>query len=139
MLRTQSPTVGFSHGWLSKKTTLHPLTLSFKYLLNRKLCFPSWGFQVSETEIWENLANFKCWGLKNQASNMPFQIIQFFKYTLVIGLFEFLMSCCQLWIFLLNSVTITSACIGLWNAYCVIWYEGSSKSIHTSFFFNSIY
>ena len=78
MLRTQSPNVGLSHGWLSKKSTLHPLTLSFKYLINRKLNFPSWGFQESEIEVWENLANFKYWGLKNQASIMPLQMISFF-------------------------------------------------------------
>ena len=68
MLRTHSPNVGFSHGWLSKKTSLHPLTLSFKYLIHRKLSFPSWRFKVPETEVWENLANFNCWGVKNQAS-----------------------------------------------------------------------
>jgi hypothetical protein len=99
MLRTLHPNVGLPHGWLSKMTTLHPLMLSFKYLINRKLSFPSWGFQVSETGIWENLANFKYWGLKNQASIMPFQMIIFFKYTLVIWLVEVLMSCCKLWFF----------------------------------------
>jgi hypothetical protein len=97
ILETQSPNARFSHGWLSKKTSPHPLTLSIKYLINKKLSFPSWGFKVSVTAARENLVNIKCWVLKNQASIMKFHMIQFIKYSLVTWLVEVLMSCCMLW------------------------------------------